>query len=85
VVEVNDMLSFSFDFRSHLNLLPLAFRLHQNVDYVKLDSCIHKGGHIDSQLREELTPQFARALDASGRKMWLNFHCNGAYQVSDSI
>ena len=50
------------------------------VDYVKLDSCIHKGSKEDSAIRESLTPKFAQALDATGRKMWLNFHCNGPYQ-----
>ena len=50
------------------------------VDYVKLDSCIHKTDAENAAMREDLTPQFSRALDSTGRKMWLNFHCNGPYQ-----
>ena len=47
------------------------------VDYIKLDSCLHQGGKEDARLRAELTPEFSKAVDASGRAMWLNFHCNG--------
>jgi len=44
------------------------------VDYIKLDWC---SGYAN---RSELTGAFYRAVNASGRSMWLNFHCDGAYQ-----
>ena len=31
-------------------------------------------------MKSDLTTKFRQALDASGRDMWLNFHCDGAYQ-----
>jgi alpha-galactosidase len=46
------------------------------VDFVKLDWCIRD----PSVSREARTTAFAAALDGSGREMWLNFHCEGAFQ-----
>ena len=50
------------------------------VDYVKLDKCMTKGpGPKNPPTMEPYTTAFRKALDASGRKIWLNFHCDGAY------
>jgi hypothetical protein len=43
---------------------------------VKLDWCVPDG----SVSQRERTTAFAAALDKTGREMWLNFHCKGAYQ-----
>jgi hypothetical protein len=54
------------------NLSP---HLHiRGIDYVKLDWC------TKYEDKDELTTKFREALDRSGRDMWLNFHCDGAYQ-----
>ncbi len=48
------------------------------VDYVKLDSCLGKGPANATDA--SMTPKFQEALNRTGRPMWLNFHCDGAYQ-----
>ena len=48
------------------------------VDYVKLDKCMGRGPP-EGKTMEPFTTAFRKALDATGRKMWLNFHCDGAY------
>mmetsp|Transcript_6395 Transcript_6395/g.15706 ORF Transcript_6395/g.15706 Transcript_6395/m.15706 type:complete len:374 (+) Transcript_6395:67-1188(+) len=44
------------------------------VDYVKLDYC------TPFPNMQDLTDHFAQAMNKTGRPMWLNFHCQGAYQ-----
>jgi alpha-galactosidase len=44
------------------------------VDYIKLDYCDKYKNKAD------LTGSFHKAVNASGRPMWLNFHCEGYYQ-----
>ena len=53
------------------------------VDYVKLDWCIHydsqghrlaPGAELNA-LRQNRTDQMAKAMNATGRPMWLTFHC----------
>lgn len=60
-----------------------------NVDFIKLDWCIKTptgtGSRADrfttphGPLLPELTGAFAAAMNKTGRAMWLNFHCDGAY------
>ena len=54
---------------------PLALHLSAG-SYVKLDWCVPDG----SASQRERATAFAAALDKTGREMWLNFHCKGAYQ-----
>ena len=48
-----------------------------SIDFVKLDWCTDT-----KETKQDLTTQFRQALDknSSGRDMWLNFHCDGAYE-----
>merc|ERR1711871_367406 len=43
------------------------------VDYIKLDYCSKYPNRAD------VTGHFRKAINSTGRPMWLNFHCDGEY------